>query len=419
MRPKWRWLVAGGSAFGLAATLLVAALVTGLFAVAIPSVHLLILGTLALTYGLRSIKGARFRDGVLEVHDGRVVLDGRLLACTDEIEQAFVVPTEAGTLVRLEPRGMRVPIWLRVKDAEAGGALLRAVGHDASQAAAEMRIASGLLAMSLVRQLLMVLVPIPLVVAGIAGLALVLGHAAGPFAFALPLLLLSYVFVLAFSPTTVRVGTDGVMTQWLGRERFVPYASVASVETHKMWIGGKEQQGVVLSLSHGEVVRLPTGQTDIGESDAARLARRIEEARAARSTADAASTGPALARRGRRPLEWVTALRRVGAGANADIRTAAVPLDALVQLVEDASAAPVERASAAVAALPYADSDARRRIRVAAEATASPKLRIALDRLGRGDLDDDAIAGTLEELEEEDARARDAAAERPRAATTR
>lgn len=76
----------------------------------------------------------------------------------------------------------------------------------------------------------------------------------------------------------------------------------------------------------------------------------------------------------------------------------AVPRDVLLRIVEDSHAAPLERASAAVAAIESGDDDAKKRVRVAAGATASPKLRIALDRIVESS-DEQAIVEALDELE--------------------
>jgi predicted ABC-type transport system involved in lysophospholipase L1 biosynthesis ATPase subunit len=56
-----------------------------------------------------------------------------------------------------------------------------------------------------------------------------------------------------------------------------------------------------------------------------------------------------------------------------------VPLEALLRTVEDSSAAVESRLGAAVAATSGGDPDAVQRVRVAAAATASPRLRVALE----------------------------------------
>lgn len=96
-------------------------------------------------------------------------------------------------------------------------------------------------------------------------------------------------------------------------------------------------------------------------------------------------------------IDWVRTLRRLGAGVHG-LRTPAVPHEVLLGLVEDSSAPPIERASAAVAVLASADPELHRRVHVAAATAASPKLRIALDRITSAT--EDQIATALEDLEE-------------------
>lgn len=359
-------------------------------------IHVLLFGTMALSYGYRSLDGATETPGKLTIDDDVVKLDGALLARRSELKQGFLVPDATGTLLRLERKGALSPgIHLRVKDEAEGRELLRALGFDAGHAAAEMRIATGLLAMNPLKQMLMLLPPVFGVVALSLLSAVVLGHAAGPvIAFAV-LMSLVWTFGLAFTPTKVRVGTDGIVTRWLGRERFIPYASVDSVQTYDEWVGTKQQRGVRVTLHSGEQVKLPTGQTSIGTSEAARLAQRIAEAREAGRTGDAAAT--TLLRGGRTAKEWVRALRGAGEGAQ-NLRTAAVPHDVLLRVVEDAGATESARVSAAIAALATADDDAKTRIRVAAEVSASPKLRVALDKVATSPTDDE-LAEILERVD--------------------
>ncbi len=85
--------------------------------------------------------------------------------------------------------------------------------------------------------------------------------------------------------------------------------------------------------------------------------------------------------------------------AKETFRGAAAPTpEALLRVVEDASAKPVERVAAAIA-LAAAGDAARVRIRVVAEATAAPRLRVALEAVAR----EDEVADALEALESESA----------------
>jgi hypothetical protein len=104
-------------------------------------------------------------------------------------------------------------------------------------------------------------------------------------------------------------------------------------------VSTKRQHGVKLFLRGGEIVRIPTGQFDIGASNAKLLGRRIEGAFG-------------------------------------------------------------ERAGAALAALSTPEPTAKERIRVAAESSASPKLRVALTRIAEAPPgDEEALAEALAELD--------------------
>jgi len=87
-------------------------------------------------------------------------------------------------------------------------------------------------------------------------------------------------------------------------------------------------------------------------------------------------------------------LRAIGSGARLDHRTPPVPPESLWQAVESAGAEPAVRAAAAVALRETIDLEGRRRLLELAEATASRRLRIALQAVA-GDRDDEALAEAL------------------------
>jgi hypothetical protein len=402
LRPK-RAFVALGTAL-LALTPLVVAFViaSGIFPLVTLLIHPVLFGTMALVYGFRSTRGAKVDEGTLRVDGQNISVGETIAARRDELKGAFIVPTDEGTLVHLVRKGRLAPsVFVRVQSREQAAAFLRELGFDAERTAAEMKIASGLLGMSLARQLALMLLPILLFIpASVVAVAL-FKSAAGMLAGVA--LLLTYAFGMAFSPTTVRIGTDGIATRWLGRNRFIKHSDIARTETYDEHIAGKQQRGVRLALQSGEEIRLATGQTDIGKVEATRLAHRIEEARSAAGTGAKGGTTDLLTRGKRTVVDWVRHLRGMGAGA-VGLRTSAPTPDVLLRIVEDSRAAPIERASAAVAAIASGEDDVRRRVRIAADTTASPKLRIALERIAADtpEPEEDALlAEALEELNEE------------------
>ena len=107
-----------------------------------------------------------------------------------------------------------------------------------------------------------------------------------------------------------------------------------------------------------------------------------------------------MTRAGRDPATWLRELRALRTHAT-HYRSTAVTDDALWSVVEDPRIDPAARAGAAAA---LADSpDAAARIRVAAESTASPRLRVALARIAEAP-GDEFVEGALEEVEESAAR---------------
>jgi hypothetical protein len=407
MGPPRGWLALGATAFAAGAATLVSVVAFDAPVLVLPMLAFGLVGTVATNHALASTRGGRFREGIVSVEGAEVLLDGALVARTADIEQGIVLPTDGADVVRLEMRGARLPVCVQVTGAFQGDELLRAVGLDPAHAAAELRLASRLGGMSPVKAVACLAVPAAVMLPMIYASGVLLGRGAGPFAFALAMLALTYLFAVLFAPTTVRIGTDGVVVRWLGRERFIPYSAMRDVgvygqqgwQTHEWY-----QHGMEITLAGGETLRVSTGRL-VGPDVSDALVRRINDARAASAADPAMHPVAAVARGARAPHAWVTALRQLGSGASADARSAAVPLDALLGLIEDGSAAAIDRVSAAVAALPYADDETRRRIRLAADSSASPKLRVALDRVEREQADEAAIAETLVELEDDAATA--------------
>jgi hypothetical protein len=102
---------------------------------------------------------------------------------------------------------------------------------------------------------------------------------------------------------------------------------------------------------------------------------------------------PALSRGGRKTLDWVRALRELGAGS--DYRAARMPKDALWATLEDPAATVEARAAAAVALSHDLDSRERERLRVAADGCAEPRVRVAAS-LAAEDAEEEALADALD-----------------------
>ncbi len=91
--------------------------------------------------------------------------------------------------------------------------------------------------------------------------------------------------------------------------------------------------------------------------------------------------------------EWRAALDEVALGERG-FRGAAVPDDELYEILQD-PAAPLGRRVGAALVLRRRDGDARARIRVAAETSVEPRIRVALEAAADDDIDEQAIERAL------------------------
>ena len=137
------------------------------------------------------------------------------------------------------------------------------------------------------------------------------------------------------------------------------------------------------------------------EDQAASLVARIRERIGAHHRAETSEVVGALARGGRSTADWVAQLSRATDGA-ASFRVPAVPADVLLAVACDETAPAAARVGAAIALRRASQDHAiRDRVRVAAEACAEPKLRVALEKAATAD--DDALFDALDAFDEPDA----------------
>jgi hypothetical protein len=99
--------------------------------------------------------------------------------------------------------------------------------------------------------------------------------------------------------------------------------------------------------------------------------------------------------------EKVAALRALGAETGASYRDVRLPRERLWGIVEDPQADGATRARAAIALSGELPADERERLRVATDATVSPKVRIAMDALAHAD--DDLLGEHLDALPDDEA----------------
>lgn len=224
--------------------------------------------------------------------------------------------------------------------------------------------------------------------------------------------------------SSVTVGADGILVGSRVSHRLIPYDQIASVDHVLPLAEGRRTQRLTcrvdLTLTTGELVQLPTRHyrggprgdfadgpalADATDPVGSALVRTIERRRQAWSTRTpyALAHEAAVARGGRTGSAWLDALRRLAAGTADAYRATIVDRDQLWALLDDPAARPAARAAAAVALGTSDPARPRERLRIAADALADPKTRVALHRIADA-TDDAALTEALSALQEEGAR---------------
>jgi hypothetical protein len=288
-----------------------------------------------------------------------------------QIRAGFVVPGEAARV--LLRRRFLPPIELQVTSKKTGRALLHAVGLDASQSVATFRTPNRMLLTPWFAPLLAAAVGVTLLALRGAGI-----HTLPAF-LVLELLVVAFLFL----PTRLDVGADVIVLRWFGRRRVIGYEDIEVVHRFERSLGQSRTVGLSIRLRTGEEVVVPiTGRTRDGPNPNAVevVQERIREALKTHRAGGAAADAALLRRGGRGIGEWVATLRTVGAGANVDMRTAPFPRERLFRIVEDPACASSDRAAAAIALGADLDDEGRARLGAIAQATAAPRLRIAIEK---------------------------------------
>ena len=286
------------------------------------------------------------------------------------IQDAQIVPTPS-PVVRVSRRG-RMPLDLCVSSVDEGRTLLRALGFDVSQTVTRFVTGSVLLRTWPLRFAF----PIATLLGALLTYAVLPGLTA----------VLVFLFcAVYFFPARTHVGADGVLVTWLGIRRFYPVSSIRSVDPYTVGRGRNRVSGARLTMVDGSQVDIPVGRSRRLSPRAAALLERIQEARDTAQRGVNEASAILLERGGRGVAEWLRALQAVGAGAIADLRSAPISHERLWRVVESHGAPAEERAAAAVALSSSLDASGKQRLRVAAEAVADRRLRVALDAAENGD----------------------------------
>ncbi len=338
-----------------------------------------------------------------------VSIDDALVVPANEISAAVVARSPAGKpVVRLRLVGRLLTRWIPARDDAEARRLVAALGFDAAHKRTSYRLPWRLFRMGQIVTFYLFsffgVMPISLM-AGLllsprdnTGMSTAGSVVACTIAIALSV---AYWWLWARSRLDVTFGTDGLwMKQW-GRERLVRWRDVQGIDP---WPGQLVRgaraapEGFDLVLRDGARIAFYTAheraRVSMFQGDV--VADRLREAMAA---ADKSGEWVRLpARGGQDGAAWLRELRSYVDNARAAFRSAAVDLEQLWRLVEDPTAPPKDRATAAAALTADRSEATRARIHATAEAVASPRLRVALEAAS-GPNDAELIAA-LDELED-------------------
>lgn len=203
--------------------------------------------------------------------------------------------------------------------------------------------------------------------------------------------------VLGMLLPELRVGVDGISLRggFTSATRFIPFEALVGLEVVTFVYSRRGGQALGLKVSYdGKAETL--GDFDAVEDGEAVLREVLEaKARWARERSPVAGLA-ALDRAGAPVGAWLDALHGRARG-EADFRHAVLDRDRLLELVAGGAATAEHRVGAAVVLAAKEGAAARAQIRVAAEATANPKLRVALASIARDAIDERAIEEALAE----------------------
>ena len=195
----------------------------------------------------------------------------------------------------------------------------------------------------------------------------------------------------------ITVGTDGVAYRRGPFRRFIPLSDIKEVRSSDVTL--------YIHLRSGRIEKLRS-LTGADPGRAYSLELRVREVLAAARGEHTSAQLELLERKGRSVADWTSAVAGL-ARAGSSYRAASLSAEDLDAIVTSPDVTPERRIGAALALSNAGLPSAGERIRVAAAQCASPRLRIALERVGEGDVDHEAIREALAETEAAEARAAD------------
>ena len=318
-----------------------------------------------------------------------VSIDGARVLERRKVRRGYVQPWgDRPPTVRLVGRSGLPLLEVEVADEDEGHALLDAMRLGVSHQATRFSGKSPLRATKVGR------VALPFLVGGFVSGASFLAHHFHFFlAPVVPLLAVAMSAALFAVPSSIHVGADGILVTWLWRRRYYSFSDIAGVRL--------QGRAVRLWLHSGEAIDLAgaSGGRALDRMRVAALVARVQAALdAARQGKLPTNVAALVARGGRTTEDWARAVRSIlGGDGGGDYRSNAVPEENLWRVTEDPTAEETARVGAAVALRAKLDDDGRARMLRVAEASVSPKVRVAL-RAAAG-VEDDAVLEALASYE--------------------
>jgi hypothetical protein len=314
--------------------------------------------------------------GLVETDERGLVFRGHLLVPRARIESAYVLSHDPPIVSVSCRRGL--PIRVRLTDDADAQALLKALGRGVDESKASFSVSdpwAGIIPLLL--GFFVLVVPTHMLAAG---------HPASHFFFALSYGLWGLIASLSavLGSARLEVGRDGLLLWKRYGSRYLPYSSLEDV-----W--GQATTLVVKPRGH-KPMRLNVSQGSRADREqlCEAIVRRIEESREVFARSNPVEGAAALVAPGGRSVgQWRHQVRELAKSRS--YREAVLDADRLWRVVDDPSMVPATRAGAAMA-LAAIDDESRGRLRIAAEACADPKLRVALAHVADGGRDEEMEA---------------------------
>ncbi len=208
--------------------------------------------------------------------------------------------------------------------------------------------------------------------------------ASGPEAWPAAPIALALAWLGARGTRRLVLGADGVVVERRFSRRYVPYRDIARIESRTTLIGARS---LALRLTDGRRVALGT----IGEQRAALVQALLEEGLRMVERGEAAGASAAALAMEPGAGGWREALR--GATSKIGYRGAALDVERLLSIARNPAAEAAQRVAAALAL--RAEPAGLARIRVAADVSAEPEVKRALEVLSADALDERAVERAL------------------------